>query len=199
MITIHSPGPASKCTLLILAASIFGILTFTSCERKSAAVEMALPANPPVQEQPAVPDAVPIAVTKTFETSRLGAAIDTFEKAPTAENQSSVKLAFSKLDGEIAELEDRVVKTSGTDRAEASAKLNNLQAYRNAEALRFTKDQDGLALDANPPVDSRSGAQKVKDTAEMVGEKVEDGTKKVGRTLEKAARNTGEAIKDATP
>ena len=156
---------------------------------------MDLPVNPSIQ--PAQP-AEPVARTTSFETDRLASAIDAFEKAPTAENQSSVKLAFAKLDGEIAELEDRVVKTDGTDRAEASAKLNNMQSYRTAEMLRFTKDQDGLALDANPPVDSRSAAQKAGDTATMIGDKVEDGSKKVGRTLEKAARNTGEAIKDAT-
>ena len=187
--------PFKKKTRFILAASIVGTLAFTACERKAATVEMTLPINPPTQTaQPAEP----VATTATFETSRLGTAINVFEKAPTVENQSSVKLAFSKLDGEIAELEDRVVKTNGTDREEASAKLNNLQRYRDAETTRFTKDQDGLALDANSPADSRSAAQKAGDTAAMVGEKVEDGTRKVGRTIERAARNTGEAIKDVT-
>ncbi|MEI8343194.1 MAG: hypothetical protein WCH43_16855, partial [Verrucomicrobiota bacterium] len=70
--------------------------------------------------------------------------------------------------------------------------------FRDAQMLRFTKDKNGLALDANPPADSRSAAQKAGDTASMIGEKVEEGAKKTGRTLEKAARNTGEAINDAT-
>jgi len=195
MTPIDLPLPMRIPARIILTTSILGLLTFAACERKTTTVVMDLPANPVVQTTP-VPE--PAAKTTTVETRRLSAAIDTFEKVPTEENKSSVKLAFAKLDGEIAELEDRVVKTDGTDRAEASAKLNNLQRYRDTESLRFTKDLDGLALDATPPVDSRSAAQKAGDTAEMVGEKVENGGRKVERTLEKAARNTGEAIKDAT-
>ena len=109
-----------------------------------------------------------------------------------------MKLAFAELDGEIAELNDRVVKTNGTARAEAAAKSANLRKYRDAEMIRFTKAQAFTALDVNPPADSRSGTQKMKDTAAKVGENIEDGTKKVGRTIEKGAKNTGEAIKDAT-
>lgn len=194
MTTIHSPAPLRNNTRLFIVASILGALSFSACERKTATVEMVLPVNPSPQVRPVEP----VAITKTIETTNLGEAIDAFEKVPTVENQSSVKLAFSKLDGEIAELQDRVVKTNSYDRAEASVKLGNLQKYRDIEAIRFAKDQDGLALDANPPVDSRSAAQKAGDTATMVGEKVEDGARKVGRTLENAAHNTGEAIKDAT-
>ena len=179
---------------IILAASIASALAFAACERKSATVELTLPSNPAVQPQPAEP----VAVTSTFETARLGEAIDTFEKVPTVENQSSVRLAFAKLDGEIAELQDRVVRTNGQDRADASAKLNNLQNYRDAETIRFTKAQNGMALDANRPADGRSVAQKAGDTAVMVGDKVEDGTRKAGRTLERAAEKTGEVIHDAT-
>jgi hypothetical protein len=109
MKTIHLIQPTSS--RFILAALILGALTFAACERKSVTEAPALPINPPVQP------AAPLAITTTFETGRLRAVIDTFEKAPTAENHSSVKLAFAKLDSEIAELEDRVVKTNGTDRA----------------------------------------------------------------------------------
>jgi hypothetical protein len=142
--------------------------------------------------------AEPVAKTTTFETARLGAAIETFEKAPTEENQSSVRLAFAKLDSEIAELQDRVVKTNGSDRAEAASKLNNLQRYRDGEMNRFTKAQEATTSVVNPPADSRSAAQKVEDTTEKAGEKVEEGARKVGDTLENAARKTGDAIKDAT-
>ncbi|MEI8341991.1 MAG: hypothetical protein WCH43_10725, partial [Verrucomicrobiota bacterium] len=90
-------------------------------------MEMDLPVNPAIQ--PSQP-AQPFTATRTLETTRLGVAIDIYEKSPTVENQSSVKLAFAKLDGEIAELEDRVVRTNGSERAEASAKLNNLQSFR---------------------------------------------------------------------
>ena len=122
---LQSSGIAAR---TLLAASIGCTLTFAACERKTATVELTLPVEPTVQP------AEPVAKTSTFETSRLGDAIDTFEKVPTVENQSSVKLAFAKLDGEIAEMQDRVVKTNGQDRAEASAKLNNLQTYRDAES-----------------------------------------------------------------
>jgi hypothetical protein len=64
--------------------------------------------------------------------------------------------------------------------------------------IRFTNAQDAVALNVNPPVDSRSATQKMDDAAAIVEEKVVDGTKKVGRTLGKAARNTGDAIKETT-
>lgn len=189
---IPIPATLRNHSRIILATSILGAFALTACERKQATENMSPPINPTMQS------ASPVAQTSTFETSRLGLAIDTFEKAPTVENQSTVKLAFAKLDGEIAELQDRAVKTGGSDHAEALAKSRSLQVYRDAEMLRFTKDQDRLALDANPPVDSRTGAQKVKDAAVNVGDKVEDGAQKVGRTLDKAARKTGDAIEDVT-
>jgi hypothetical protein len=190
MKTIHLIQPTS--TRFILTASILGALTFTACERKSVTEEPAPPVNPLVQP------ADPVAKTTTLETGRLGVAIDTFEKAPTAENHSSVNLALAQLDGEIAELEDRVVKTDGTDRAEAAAKLDNLKSYRDAEKVRFAKVQVGTAFDPNPPADSRSAAQKLEDTVEKVGDKIEEGAKKVGETIEEAAKDTGEAVKDMT-
>ena len=213
MKTINLPSSIGNQSRFILAATIGAALTFAACERKSTTVEMPLPANPVVQAIPPGPPvtqsalpvdqmpqpihpAQPVAITETFETTRLGDAIETFEKAPTAENQSSVNLAFAKLDVEIVKLNDRVARTDGVDRAEASAKLTNMQNYRKDELLRYTKDQDNLAISSNPPVDARSGAQKVKDTAVMVGDKIEDGAKDAGRTLKHAAQNTGEAIKD---
>jgi len=192
MNTIHSLSPTGSNTRFILAASIACALTFTACERKSAAEEPTAPANPVTQ------NAEPVAKTTTFETARLGGAIDKFEKAPTAENQSLVKLAFAELDSEIAELEVRVVKTTGSASLEAAAKSNNLQKYRDAETIRFTKAQAAATSDVNSPVDSRSGAQKMKDNAAQVGGKIEDGAEKVGKTVEKAAKDTGEAIKEAT-
>ena len=192
MKTIHLLSPTGITTRVILSASIACALTFTACERKSTAGDPTPSANPVTQP------AKPIAKTTTFETARLGGAIDLFEKTPTVENQSSVKLAFAELDGEIAELEDRVIKTNGPTRAEAAAKSANLKKYRVAEMIRFAKAQAFAPLDVNPPAESRSGAQKMKDTATKVGDKVEDDAKKVGKTLEKAAKNTGEAIKEAT-
>ena len=188
----HSLSPTGNNTRFILTASIACAVAFTACERQTTAEEPISPASQVSRT------AEPIAKTTTFETARLGGAIDRFEKSPTVENRSSVRLAFAELDSEIAELEVRVAKTTGAVRAEAAAKSANLQKYRDAEKIRFTKAQASVVLDVPTPVDSRSGAQKIKDTAAKVGDKVEDGAEKVGKTLEKGAKNTGEAIKDAT-
>lgn len=179
-------------TQFLLATSMLVVFTFAACERKPMSEEQMPSVN--LNPQPAEP----VAKTKTFETSRLAEAINTYEKSPTPENHSSVKSAFSKLDGEIAELKDRAVKTDGFDRAEAAAKQSNLQNYRDSEMIRFMKAQEAAALGVNPPADSRSAAQKVESTAEKVGDKIVEGAKKVGNTVEKAAKNTGDAIKDAT-
>jgi hypothetical protein len=64
--------------------------------------------------------------------------------------------------------------------------------------IRFTKVQAFTALDVPPPADSRSGAQKMKDTAVKVGNEVEDGAQKAGRTIEKGAKDAGDAAKEAT-
>jgi len=192
MKTIHSLSITGNTARFILAASIASAFTFTACERKTTAGEPTAPVTPATQT------AEPIAKTSTFETARLGGAIDRFEKTPTVENQASVKLAFAELDGEIAELELRVAKTNGNARAEAAAKSANLKKYRDAEMVRFTKARIGTAFEMPPLADSRSGAQKVKNTAVKVGDTIEDGAEKVGKTLEKGAKNTGEAIKEAT-
>jgi len=179
-------------TRFILAASIACAFTFTACERKTTAEE---PSASPI---PVAQPAEPIAKTSTFETARLGAAIDKFKKTPTVENQSSVKLAFAELDGEIAELDDRAVKTNGNDSAEATAKSVNLKKYRDAEMIRFMNSHPIATSEVNSPADSRSGAQKMKDTAAKGEENVENGAKKVGKTIEKGVQNTGDALKDAT-
>jgi len=181
MKTAHLPTTADANIRTILVASIACSLIFTACERRTTAGE------PTPAQTPATQPAEPIAKTSTFETARLGTAINKFTKSPTAENQSSVQLAFAELNGEIAELEDRVVKTTGADRAEAAAKAGNLRKYRDSELIRFTEAQAFAAPEMSPPADSRSGTQKMKDTAS-----------KVGKTIEKGAENTGDAIKNAT-
>lgn len=192
MITLNLLSPTSMNARFFLAASIGFALSLTACDRKTTAGEPARPVMPTTLS------AEPVAKTSTFETARIAEAIKTFEKAPTVKNQSAVKLAFAELDGEIAELDDRVVKSTGSDRADAAAKLKNLQDYRDAETIRFAKAQVGTGLEVTSPADGRSGTQKISDTATKVGESIKDGTQKVGRTLEKGAKNTGDAIKDAT-
>lgn len=151
-------------------------LVCLGCERKTVVVEM-----PPV-----TPIAEPITQTKTLETSRLGSAVDDYEREPSAKNQGSVKRAFANLDGEIAELEELVAKKSGSERQEAAAKLKNLQAYRTAEAARFAATPAGALLSAPPSADARTGVDKAEDAAN-----------RIGNTIEDAARKTGEALRDA--
>lgn len=155
--------------------AVAGALAIAGCERKTVVVEVA----------PATPTADPVARTKTLETSRLGAAVDAFERQPGAENHASVKLALAELDGEIAELEALVAQRTGGEREEAAVKLRNLQTYRAAELARFTVAQAAAPL-APASRDGRTGVEKVEDTAKRVGNSVED-----------AARKTGDAIKDA--
>lgn len=163
-----------KLPFLALSAT----LALSACERPASTVDTATP--------PLVAETAPTPRTKTFETSRVGSAIDLYDREPTPVNHAAVKKAFSELDVEIAELQERTVKTTGTDRDEAAAKLANLQRYRSEETVRFAKAEAAHAVGVTPTVDDRSGAQKV-----------EDGAKRVGESIEDAAKKTGEAIKDA--
>lgn len=165
---------------------MLGLLSMTACQRKS-----------PTDDAPAAPP-TPSAKTTTFETGRLGAAIDNYASSPTEQNRASVNLALAELDGEIAELEDSRLTLIGDRRAEVAAKADNLKSYRADESARFAKVQAGSVFDATPLPDSRSGAQKLEDTAVKVGDKVQEGAQKVGQSLEDAAHKTGEAIDDAT-
>lgn len=163
-----------------LAVMFLSALSLAACERKGFVVE-APPAEPVARPQPT-------ARTKTLETTKLGKTIDVFESAPTAEHQADVKKALADLDGEIAELQGRVARVTGADRDEAAIKLRNLQSYRDAETLRFTKAQAAAGLGASPAprIDPRTGAEKVEDSA-----------KKAGSAIKDAAQKTGDAIKDA--
>ena len=159
-------------------ASVFAaaLLCTLGCERKSDVVEL----------PPATPAADPVARTKTIETSRLGAAVDSYEREPSPTNHAEVKKALADLDGEIAELEALVAKRSGGEREDAAIKLKNLQIYRAGEVARFTAAQAEPPLPGTTPRGGRTGA-----------EKAEEATRRVGNAVEDAARKTGDAIKDA--
>lgn len=158
------------------ACAVVAVLCATGCERKTVVVEVAPP--PPVAE--------PMARTKTMETSRLGAAVESYEREPTSANHAYVKKALADLDGEIAELEALVAKRGGSDREEAAVKMRNLQAYRAGEVARFTAAQAKAPLTVPASRDGRTGADKAEDAARRVGDSIEN-----------AARKTGDAIKDA--
>lgn len=158
------------------AFAVAAALCSTACERKTVVVEVA----------PPTPVAEPVSRTKTLETSRLGAAVGSYEREPTPTNHADVKKALADLDGEIAELEALVAKRSGSDRNEAAVKLRNLQTYRAGEVARFTAAQATAPLIVPSSGDGRTGADKAEDAA-----------KRVGDSIENAARKTGDAIKDA--
>jgi len=145
----------------------------------------------------ATPVPEPIAKTETLETRRLGAELDRYERAPNAATRADVHKALAELDGEIAELEQRVARTDGADRAEAAAKLRNLRDYRQTQTVRFAAMQGAAAIGVPPAVDARTGAEKAQDSARKAGNEVEDAAKKAADTIKDAGEKIGDAIKDA--
>src|SRR5688572_29890375 len=100
--------PRMKITSVLIP--LLACLTLVACERKTVVI-----VEPPSPE--------PVAKTRTFETAALKASIDSYEQAPTQENAAVVRKSLAELDSEIAELEVRVVRETGDDRAEAAQKL----------------------------------------------------------------------------
>ncbi len=172
--------PTAILTFLVTA------LVLTACDRK--------PTTRASDELTSVSLSQPISATKTLETSRLGRAIDSYERDPSPVHEADVEKAFADLAGEIAELQERIDKTTGSDRADASVKARNLMDYRDAEKLRFAKAK---AVSTVPQGDGRSGAQKIEDGVKHAADKVEDAAKDTGNAIKRAAEKTGDAIKDA--
>lgn len=179
-----------------ILTSVATALVLTACDRTSTPT----PSTETVPEEatPAIASSPkPVAITKTFETSRLATAIDAYIREPTALHDSAVEKAFADIAVEIAELQERAAKTTGSDRDEAIAKAKNLTDYRDAETLRFAKAKAAVKGETQPPVDTRSGAQKIEDGAKDAANTVEDAAKDAGNAVKDAAEKTGDAIKDA--
>ncbi len=141
----------------------------------------------------------PTTATKTFETSRLGNAIDRYVSSHSAVDAADANKAFAELDGEIAELQERVAKTDGDDRAEAAGKLANLQSYRTKEQVRFSAAKATAPMSTSTPeTDVRSGAEKVGDSLNRAASNVGDAAKDLGHSIGQGIENTGDKIKDAT-
>jgi len=152
-------------------------------------------------------------ISEESETPSLAKAISAFKRNPTPENHSVVKVAFAKLDLDIAELDSRRLRSSGSERTALNAKIGDLQQYRADQARRLPS---GTELASEPSTAERmkdkmtSGAHRIgssvkhsartavaktKEGAEIVAEKVESGATKTKRTLEKGAEKTKEALK----
>jgi hypothetical protein len=144
----------------ILLAQVFGVvlLASTACDNT---------------QKPA-PTTEPVSATKTFETSGLDRAIDTYRAAPTETNRAAVEKAFAELDGEIAELKQKAASQSGEQRTEAERKLADLEAYREKQRANYAGERAEAA-------------------AEAAGNAVEGAAKEVGRAIE----NAGEAVRKA--
>ena len=168
---------------LLTCGAIAAVISLGACERKTVTIVAPTPVD--LHQAPDAP-------TTTLETKKLGIAIDNYVASPSDMNAAQVKKAFADLDGEIAELQERVAKTSGQDQAEARGKLTNLQTYRAAETARFSVASVKLApMNPTPVVDTRAGAEKV-------GDNVENAAQKIGRSIEHGAENVGDKIHDAT-
>lgn len=175
----------------ILAVSI-AALAFTACDRQPKTVI--------IEDRRSVEVDPPVARTKTFETARLGRAIDTYESAPTVAHSADVSKALAELDGEIAELVGYISKHDGSERAEAERKLADLRAYRAKEAVRYAAAQVNVVpVSAVPgePVrrDADRAAESAEDAARRVGDKVERTGKKVGAGLKDAANAVRDAVR----
>ena len=77
----------------------------------------------------------------TRETQNAQEEVKDYANSPTDEQKARVERAFSELDQEIHELEIRVNKTEGDDKAEADRKLQSLKAKRDDLRTDFTEEK----------------------------------------------------------
>lgn len=159
---------------LVLPVAVIAVLGLISCEdKKPQTIEKATPA------------------TATAETSKLGAAVDAYNKAPTAARAADVDRAFAELNQEIAELEQRVTKTTGDERVKASEKAGNLRAYRDKEHLRYLEAQSKAAV---KPAAEDAG-DRMKEAARQTGEGIKD----AAEAVKDGVKNTVEDVKEKLP
>lgn len=133
---------------------------FAACEKKPQVVEKPTPS------------------LTNIETTRLGTAIDAYIASPSEAQAANVDKAFSELDGEIAELDLRVTKTTGAEREEAQTKASQLHTYRDKEMARFTE-------------------AKVRAKTQAAAEVTESKMEKAGDAIKEGAKDVGDAVKDA--
>lgn len=151
-------------TLLTVGGSL--VLFLSACEKKPQVVEK------------------PTSATSTFETARLGTAIDAYIASPGETTAANVQKAFAEIDGEIAELDQRVATGTAGESAEAKVKADNLRAYRDKEKLRYTEAQARAKTNA--------AAEKSESTAEKVG----DGVKDAAEAVKDGVNNAVDTVKE---
>ena len=173
--TFHFPLPMKYTSHSVIVCTLFLGLGISGCDKKPDVI--IIKEGSSMTPQPG---------TRTLETSALSRSITVYEQEPNAFNAASVKKAVAELDGEIAELEERIAKTSGSDRAEAAQKLADLSNYRSQQIVRFSKAQ-------------ATGTRTVHSTGPVLvpRDDAKDAADRVGNSIEKGARNVGDAIRDA--
>jgi predicted amino acid racemase len=137
------------------------IAGFSACEKKPQVVEK------------------PTASLSTVETNRVGSAVDAYIASPTEAQAANVERAFSELDSEIAELDQRVSQSSGDEREEARTKSAQLQSYRDKEKARFTEAR----VRSKVETETSSAGSKIEAAAEKIGDSVKDAAETVKEKL----------------
>jgi len=170
----------NKC---LLTASIAAALSFTPIHGATAATTQSRISA--VGENPS-PDAPSLRI-----------AISAYKKHPTMENRSAVKAALARLDLNIAETREHMLRSNGSDRANAAAKLNDLKQYRLSQMRRCPRETELTLAPSRQEHPQDSGiALRAKDRALDIKDKVVTGAKNAGhegvRITKKAAVKTEE-------
>lgn len=158
------------------ALTIATIVGLSACEKKPQVVEK------------------PVAETQNFETGKLGTTIDAYISSPTATNAAAVERAFADLDGEIAELDQRLAQNPGSDTAETQRKAGELRTYRDKEKLRYTE-----ALARAKAAQARESAQGANESVKDAAEKVGEGVKDAAESVKDGVENAVDAVKEKLP
>ena len=160
-------------SLLRLAAAptALALATLAGCNRPTPP-----PATPPPPINASAADPIP----PTPATEQTTNAVTNYTQNPTAANQAQVDAAFSRLDDEIHQLQDRADRQSGPQKADTQAQIDALKHRR--DDLRHQYDQakfDRLQTDTASLLD-------------QAGQSIETGANAVGE----AAKATGNTIKN---
>ena len=123
-------------------------------------------------------------ITTNLETTRLGLLVDAYSNTPNATNAASVDEALAAIEGEIAELDQRVATVSGEERTEAKIKADNLRAYRDQERMRYTEAK------------ARAKGEVIKEEAKNLGDEVEQGARRAGEGIKDAAETVREGVEN---
>jgi len=156
--------------LLRLAAAAMALASLAGCNRATPP-----PATPPPVNASAA-DPIPPAPATEQTTN----AVSNYTQNPTAANQAQVDAAFTRLDDQIHQLQDRADRQSGPRKADTQAQIDALKQRR--DDLRHQYDQakfDRLQADTSSLLDQagqsiQTGANAVGDAAKATGNTIKN-------------------------